>query len=469
MAPVDTEYYELLGVAFDADDTELKKAYRKQAMKYHPDKNPSSDAEEKFKDISKAYQILSDSNLRAVYDKNGKSMADKEGGVNIEDAATFFANVFGGDRFADYIGEITIMKDMTSVATTMMTEEEKADLEKQLNAETSTPLSPSISAPHAVANGPSRPTSRYGGAHPTPETTHGSSSSPEHVNTNLSTPPQGSGTMSPTPSATERKERKKKQLNAEQKEKLRLQEIERRKKMEERIKTLTAKLIERLRPFVEAKNPGDKDDSETLAFQEKMKREAEDLKLESFGVELLHTIGNVYLMKATSFMKSRRFLGIPGFFSRLKEKGSFAKDVWGVIGSALSVRDLMLEMEKAQARGDVPEEELRALEMDVTGKIMLASWRGARLEVVQVLREVVDNVLKEAGQPDSVLFNRARGLLLIGAIFKATVPDESDQERRELERMVAEAAAPKQKAPRSRVKSHAAPSATRATVQPSSQ
>jgi len=184
------------------------------------------------------------------------------------------------------------------------------------------------------------------------------------------------------------------------------------------------------------------------------------LKLESFGLELLHAIGNVYVMKATSFMKSRKFLGIPGFFSRLKEKGSFAKDVWGVIGSALSVRDLMVEMEKAQARGDVPEDELRALEMDVTGKIMLASWRGARLEVVQVLREVVDNVLKEPGQPDLVLFNRAKGLLLIGAIFKSTVADESDQERRELERMVAEAAASKHKASRPRTKSHHTPSPT---------
>ena len=91
-------------------------------------------------------------------------------------------------------------------------------------------------------------------------------------------------------------------------------------------------------------------------------------------------------------------------------------------------------MEKAQLKGDVAEEELRALEMDVTGKILLASWRGARLEVVQVVREVCDNVLKEPGVSDAVLVNRAKGLLLLGAIFKSTVPDESDEERRELER-----------------------------------
>jgi len=241
------------------------------------------------------------------------------------------------------------------------------------------------------------------------------------------------------------KDKKRNRMPPEQKEKLREQERERHKVMEARVAMLTTKMIERLRPFVEAKHPGDKDDPETQAFEHKMKREAEDLKLESFGVELLHAIGNVYMMKASSFMKSKKFLGIPGFFSRLKEKTDLVKDVFGVIGSALSVRDLMLEMEKQQAKGELGEEELRALEMDVTGKIMLASWRGARLEVVQVLRGVVDNVLKDPEASDVVLYNRAKGLLITGAIFKSTVPDESDEERRELERMVAEAAAPKSK------------------------
>lgn len=176
-----------------------------------------------------------------------------------------------------------------------------------------------------------------------------------------------------------------------------------------------------------------------------MRREADDLKLESFGVELLHAIGTVYVTKASGFLKSRKFLGIPGFWSRLKEKGSVAKDAWGVIGSALSVQQVMQDIERAQLKGDAGEEELRALEIDVTGKILLASWRGTRFEVVQVLREVVDNVLKSQGATDQELYNRARGLLLLGAIFKSTVPDESDEERRELERMVAEAAKPRKK------------------------
>ena len=67
------DYYALLGVAKDADDAALKKAYRKMAMRWHPDKNKgSAEAEKKFKDISEAYDVLSDSNKRAIYDKYGE-------------------------------------------------------------------------------------------------------------------------------------------------------------------------------------------------------------------------------------------------------------------------------------------------------------------------------------------------------------------------------------------------------------
>ncbi|KXN92425.1 hypothetical protein AN958_07043 [Leucoagaricus sp. SymC.cos] len=427
MAPVETEYYDL----------------------YHPDKNPSPEAEEIFKEISKAYQVLSDPNLRAVYDKHGKKTMEKEGSeIKMEDAAGFFANMFGGDRFMDYIGEITIMKEMTNAATSMMSEEEKAEIEKQLNQQhnggapgsnggsgAQSP-SPQHLTAEAYSEGPGTSSMPAGSPTATTVPTGASPSSPSP--TNSPPPPQTAEDLAAQRAALREKQR-------QQREKIRQQEEERRKAMKDRIKTLTAKLIERLRPYVEAKDPGSPNDPETVAWMKKIGKEAEDLKLESFGVELLHAIGHVYVMKGTTYLKGRKMLGIPGFWSRLKEKGSVAKDMWGVLGSALSVRDVLQEMEKVQLKGDAGEEELRALEMDMTGKMLLASWRGARLEVIQVLREVVDNVLKDSTVSDQVLLNRAKGLIDMGKLFKTTQPDESDEERRELERLVAEAAKPKPK------------------------
>ncbi|MCW3977473.1 MAG: DnaJ domain-containing protein, partial [Candidatus Bathyarchaeota archaeon] len=70
--PRNQDYYDLLNVSRDATKEEIKKAYRKLALKYHPDRNKSSDAEAKFKEISEAYAILSDDEKRMQYDRFGR-------------------------------------------------------------------------------------------------------------------------------------------------------------------------------------------------------------------------------------------------------------------------------------------------------------------------------------------------------------------------------------------------------------
>ena len=65
------DYYDVLGISKSANETEIKKAYRKMAKKYHPDVNKAPDAEEKFKEVQEAYDVLSDSNKKAAYDSDG--------------------------------------------------------------------------------------------------------------------------------------------------------------------------------------------------------------------------------------------------------------------------------------------------------------------------------------------------------------------------------------------------------------
>ncbi|MDE6040247.1 MAG: DnaJ domain-containing protein, partial [Muribaculaceae bacterium] len=103
------DYYEVLGVSRDATADQIKKAYRKKAVMYHPDKNPGDkEAEEKFKEAAEAYDVLSDEKKRQMYDQYGHSMGPQgfggggggsyysAGGMDINDILNRFASEFGG-------------------------------------------------------------------------------------------------------------------------------------------------------------------------------------------------------------------------------------------------------------------------------------------------------------------------------------------------------------------------------------
>lgn len=98
------DYYEILGVERSAGADQIKKAYRKLAIKYHPDKNPDNkEAEESFKEAAEAYEVLSDDNKRARYDQYGHEgvggaggFGGAGGGMNMEDIFSHFGDIFGG-------------------------------------------------------------------------------------------------------------------------------------------------------------------------------------------------------------------------------------------------------------------------------------------------------------------------------------------------------------------------------------
>src|SRR5512137_2231510 len=102
--PEKKDYYEVLGVSKEAGEKDIKSSYRKLAMKYHPDRSDAPDAEEKFKEISEAYAVLSDPDKRRQYDQFGHaginsqySQEDLFRGVNFED----IFRGFGGDSIFD--------------------------------------------------------------------------------------------------------------------------------------------------------------------------------------------------------------------------------------------------------------------------------------------------------------------------------------------------------------------------------
>lgn len=107
------DYYEVLGVSKTASQEEIKKAYRKVAMQFHPDRNPGDKAaEEKFKEAAEAYEVLNDADKKAQYDRFGHNAFGpgrsgggyNGGGMNMDDIFSQFGDIFGDDAFGSFFG-----------------------------------------------------------------------------------------------------------------------------------------------------------------------------------------------------------------------------------------------------------------------------------------------------------------------------------------------------------------------------
>ncbi|KAK0610559.1 X-domain of DnaJ-containing-domain-containing protein [Bombardia bombarda] len=465
---VDTAYYDALGVKPTATELEIKKAYRKLAIIHHPDKNPNDPtAHEKFQTIGEAYQVLSDVDLRKAYDKYGKESArPTEGFV---DPAEFFTSIFGGVAFVEWIGEISLMKDLTATMDITMAaaEAEEAEEAEAAAAEaaaaaaaagddefpgTDDAIKESIKtsgAAPAAATRSEKPTvvkpptrlqkGPLADAVPPPRT----QSIPMRPAL-MDRPSSDAGGDDASGTDLKRKDKKKSGLSKEQREQLAAYEKERARIRQERVDALAKRLLDRISVWTET----DKGADVTHAFQEKTRLEVEDLKMESFGLDILHAIGATYVSKATALLRSQKFFGVGGFFSRMKDKGTLVKDTWNTISSAIDAQRSMEEMALMEQLGgeEWTDEKKIEYERRVTGKILTAAWRGSRFEIQSVLRDVCDAVLGDKKVQLSKRLERAQALILVGEICagaKRTPEEEGDYMA--FEQLVAEAAMKKEK------------------------
>lgn len=354
--------------------------------------------------------------------------------------------IFGGETFADWIGEISMMKDLTrsmEISMKEMEEEGQTAAEASANAEvkageqtaqsmSGVPPPPNVEGeapPPAYAEAEPEKSAAGGATQQIPirDSKSGSGSStprPQGVPTRLAitdrteedAAAQAAG-MTDEERRLREKEKKRGGLTKEQREELAAFEAERKRVREERVNTLAKKLVDRISVWTET----DKGSDVTHAFREKMRLEVENMKMESFGIEILHAIGQTYLMKATTFLKSQKpIIGtVSGFFSRLKDKGSMVKDTWGTVSTAIQAQMEIEEMARAEEKGgeEWTDERRAEFEKRVTGKILAAAWRGSRYEIQSVLRDVCDIIIYDPKVKKEKRIERAEALVMIGEMF----------------------------------------------------
>lgn len=496
---VDTTYYDLLNLLPTATALEIKKAYRKAAVRLHPDKNPDDpQAAAKFQEVGHAYQVLSDEKLRERYDRYGIEESIPQEGF--EDPAEFFSMIFGGEAFRDWIGELSLLLEMQKSAELSGDAEETAK-----PAESATPATPAKQNVELLTHFDNHaPSSSFQHDAPAFDQLHQPF---ESLNVHEETFADASDTRTGRlllehdhAKSLEEDEKRRKQEELEKyEEECRIKKIETRNE-------LAHKLITKLLLFTETDMAPDVAES----FKRKLQYETEALKMESFGLEILHCIGSIYKTKAKILLKSQTFLGgLGGLWWSMKDKGGVIRDTFNTVSSALDAQltmqeytkmqedneyhakkeaeeakkseelssdaedPLRAEREKAKAQQEVedlekklqdlhkekdekeknqdgkekdkePEkhtaEDLAEMEKYLIGKVLAAAWSGSKFEIQGTVRAVCDQVLYDKDASLETRIARAKGLKIIGQVFsEATRTDDEAEEARMFEELVAEA------------------------------
>lgn len=400
-----TEYYDILGITPTATAVEIKKAYRKKSIEEHPDKNRDDpNATEKFQAISEAYQVLSNNDLRLNYDKFGKEKAIPQGGF--EDAAEQFSAIFGGDAFAPYIGELTLLKNLQKQEELHAEEEAEKEKDKKEGLKEDDEKKVEDNKEQSISEQMSKV--KIDGVKPKDDKTP---------------------------------------------KKTKLEEFEEELKVEKEknVDVLAQKLVERLSILTESVY----DENCKQSFQKKFVEEGNLLKMESFGLDILHAIGDVYCERARIFLAASKPLGFGGVFQSMKAKGGVFMDTLRTVSAAIDAQSTMKELEKMKEasesespqldkQGNVMEkptpEEMAIQEQLLMGKVLSAAWYGSKYEIMSTLRLVCDKVLNDHSADKDTRLKRGETLLLLGKVFQRSYRTNVEQEEAQIfEQLVAEA------------------------------
>ncbi|KAH9974932.1 DnaJ-domain-containing protein [Lactifluus volemus] len=374
--PLETGYYDLLGIPVDATVEDIKKAYRRLAIKYHPDKNRDDpNAEERFKSIAIAYQTLSDPQLRRKYNEFGPKESAPEGGF--VDPEEVFGAIFGGERFLPLIGHLSLARDMKTAL-------QEAD---ETEGEGSTPVARDAKGREII--------------------------SPEE--------------------------------KAKRDEKSRKVAAEKAAAREERVQKLFETLRHKLGIFTE--NASDVNDPDVAeSWRTICSLEAEELKGESYGVELLNAIGFVYTAKAKQFLATNQsFLGVGGWLHNVQGKYHVFSETVSTLRSAIELKSVFDQIQQAEQSGTLSPEEKKRLEEQAAEKGLQALFKGAKLEIDSVLRETCDRVLNDSTITREKAVLRAAALQILGNAFMA-VRNEREEARDDSEYVRVETKSSRQRA-----------------------
>ena len=193
----------------------------------------------------------------------------------------------------------------------------------------------------------------------------------------------------------------------------RIEEMELRKKEREvRVAKLAENLIVKLNGYSAARE---------AAFRKQIEDETEELKVQNYGVQLLQSIGYIYVNKAAEYLTKDEFLGFTSFMHKMKMKGHAVSETFTTVKTAVDVHKTFVNLQEAEKRGEfVSQAEKDRLESEAARKGIDALWQGSKLEVESVLRSVCDRVLGDNVGADKLeRKRRAEALKIVGEIYRS--------------------------------------------------